>query len=146
MKKVIEGRLYDTEKAENLGCTEPSGHNKNDFTYFCETLYRTKSGAYFLHGEGHGNSRYGVWHGNSGGWGEKIMQMSPQAARTWAEENLSGDDYIAAFGEPEEAGDSRVALNLTVSAEFKNKLLELRENTGKSMSKLVEEFFKVEEL
>jgi hypothetical protein len=142
MKKVINGRVYSTETAKKLGSVEPNGYNPRDFTYFCETLYQTKSGAYFLHGEGHANSRYGIWQGNTGSWGEKIMPMSPDDAREWAKTNLDGDEYTAIFGEPEEASDSRVPLNLTVSAELKTRLMRLREDTGKSISQIVEECFK----
>lgn len=141
MKKVINGALYNTDTAQVLGCVEPNGSNTRDFSYFCETLYRTKSGKYFLHGEGHGNSRYGVWHGNDGGWGEKIMPMTLEEAMEWAERNLSGEEYIKIFGEPEEASGNKVPLNLSVSAEFKSLLTKLREETGKSISQIIEDKF-----
>jgi len=141
MKKVINGSLYNTETALELGYVEPAGYKRNDFSYFRETLYRTKSGKYFLHGEGHGNSRYGEWHGNTGGWGEQIRPYTPEEARQWAEENLSAKEYIEAFGEPEEASDIKVPLNISVSAEFKNLLITLREKTGKSISQIIEEKF-----
>jgi len=54
MKKIIKGSLYNTDTAKFLGCIEPAGQNTNDLNFFRETLYRTKSGKYFLHGEGHG--------------------------------------------------------------------------------------------
>lgn len=141
MKKVIEGALYNTDTAQELGSVEPAGYDYNNFNYFKETLYRTKSGKYFLHGEGHGNSRYGEWHGNTGGWGEQIRPYSPEDARTWAEENLSGEEYIVAFGEPEEALDTKSPLNISVSAEFKAMLVKIREETGKSISQIIEDKF-----
>ena len=141
MKKVINGSLYNTETALELGYVEPAGYNRNDFSYFRETLYRTKSGKYFLHGEGHGNSRYGEWRGNTGGWGEQIRPYTPEEARQWAEDNLTADEYSKAFGEPEEASDTKVPLNLSVSAEFKSLLMRLREETGKSISQIIEERF-----
>jgi hypothetical protein len=141
MKKVINGSLYNTETAQSLGCVEPAGYNSSDFNYFKETLYRTKSGKYFLHGEGHGNSRYGEWRGNTGGWGEQIRPYTPEEARQWAGENLSAKEYIEAFGEPEEASDIKVPLNISVSAEFKSLLISLREETGKSISQIIEEKF-----
>lgn len=141
MKKVIEGKLYNTETAQELGYVEPAGYNSSDFNYFRETLYRTKSGKYFLHGEGHGNSRYGEWHGNSGGWGEQIRPYTPVEAREWAEEHLDAEEYAKAFGEPEEASDSKVVLNISVSAEFKAMLIKTREETGKSISQIIEDKF-----
>lgn len=141
MKKVIEGALYNTDTAKELGCVEPAGYNSSDFDYFCETLYRTKSGKYFLHGEGHGNSRYGEWHGNSVGWGEQIRPYTPGEAREWAEKNLTAGEYSIAFGEPEEASDSKAILNISISQELKTRLIKMREETGKSISQIIEERF-----
>jgi len=141
MKKVIDGALYNTDTAQELGYVEPAGYNSSDFNYFKETLYRTKSGKYFLHGEGHGNSRYGEWHGNTGGWGEQIRPYTPEEARKWAEENLEADEYAQIFGEPEEASDTKTPLNISVSAELKAKLIKMREDTGKSISQIIEDKF-----
>lgn len=142
MKKVIEGSLYNTETARELGSIEPAGYNHNDFTYFKETLYLTKSGKYFLHGQGGGNSRYGEWVGNTGGWGEQIRPYSLREAKDWAEDNLDGDNYIEIFGNPEENDETKVTLNLSVSSEFKNKMNQLKQATGKSISELIEEEMK----
>jgi hypothetical protein len=141
MKKVIAGALYNTDTAQELGYVEPAGSNRSDFNYFCETLYRTKSGKYFLHGKGHGNSRYGEWHGNTGGWGEQIRPYTPEEAREWAEENLTADEYSAVFGEPEEASDTKEILNISISAELKSRLIKMREDTGKSISQIIEDKF-----
>ena len=70
--------------------------------------------------------------------------MSPQGARAWAEEHLDADKYAEIFGEPEEASDERVALNLTISATTKAKLEKMREDTGKSMSQIVEDMILAE--
>lgn len=141
MKKVINGALYNTETAQELGNIEPAGYNRSDFSYFCETLYRTKSGKYFLHGEGHGNSRYGEWHGNTGGWGEQIRPYTPEEARAWAEKHLTAEEYAGAFGEPEEASDTKTILNISISAELKAKLIRMREETGMSISQIIEDKF-----
>jgi hypothetical protein len=67
--------------------------------------------------------------------------MSPQAARDWAEEKLEADEYIALFGEPEEAADGRETLNVTVPAGVKRKLEKMREDTGKSISQIITDAF-----
>jgi hypothetical protein len=141
MKKIINGSLYNTETAKCIGAWEPNGYDQQDFNYLRERLYKTRAGKYFLHGEGHGNSRYGEWHGNTGGWGEQIRPYTPQEARQWAEEHLNADDYAAEFGEPAEASDGRVTLNLTVPPEIKARLEKLKSETGKSISQLVTEKF-----
>ena len=51
MKQIINGKKYDTETAERLAC-EDAGLPVNDFAYWCEELYRKKTGEFFLHGEG----------------------------------------------------------------------------------------------
>ena len=113
MKKVINGSLYNTDTARFLA----SWDNKlqiTDFAYCAEDLYRTKAGKYFLHCHGGPNSRYGVWHGNSGGWGEEIVPLSPIQAQEWAEQHLSGEEYTRIFGDVEEAADDREVLNISV--------------------------------
>ena len=39
---------------------------------------------------------------NSYGYGKNITPLSAKEARQWAEENLSYNDYVKEFGEPEE--------------------------------------------
>jgi hypothetical protein len=52
MKKVIDGRIYDTKTATRI-CTLPCDtYNRNDFGWHNTTLYRSPKGAYFLAGEG----------------------------------------------------------------------------------------------
>ena len=117
MKKVIRGRVYDTETAQEIGSTCGGGENSRDFHYWEETLYKKKTGEYFLHCFGGAMSQYGVWHGNSGGSGEHIKPLSYEEAKDWAEEALDGDDYIAEFGDPEENGDKAlISFSLTKGA------------------------------
>ena len=139
MKKVIEGKLYNTDTAKLIG---EWSNDESGLNYLMESLYLTKSGAYFLHGEGGPNTRYSVSIGNSS-WsgGEKIQPMSPLSAREWAEKYLTVSEYEKAFGEPEEASDGKVILNISVSAEFKTMLVKMREDTGKSISQIIEDKF-----
>ena len=51
MKKIINGRLYNTESAKKVGYYN-NGRIYNDFSFFEETLYRKRTGEFFLHGEG----------------------------------------------------------------------------------------------
>jgi len=135
MKKVIKNAVYDTETATLLGEFR-SKLPINDFAYFYEQLFRTKSGKYFLYGEGGGNSRYGEWHGNSGGPGEKIMPMSYDEATEWAQKNLSGDEYIELFGDPED--NEKVQTIVVLSKAARNKLDKMRADSGKSLSTIIE--------
>lgn len=46
MKKIINGKMYNTETAEFIDSYE-SGYPK-DFAYVYEALYRKKTGEFFL--------------------------------------------------------------------------------------------------
>lgn len=102
MKKIINGKMYDTKIAEELASR---CENCRSFSYVSEGLYRTKKGAYFLAGEGGPCSRYGVpdEDGTGADGGQDIIPISEEAARQWMETHADVDAYVAAFGEPEEA-------------------------------------------
>lgn len=134
MKKVIKGRVYCTDTAKELGWWSNTS-NRRDFAWACETLYKTKSGQYFLHCEGGPMSRYGWQFGNEGGYGEKIEVLSIDQAKTWAEEKLSGDEYEEIFGVIEEDEGERVTVS--VDANVKQRLDELQSKTGKSLSDVI---------
>lgn len=140
MKKVIDGALYSTETAKEIGFWS-NDLSSRDFGWCRETLHRTKSGKHFIHGEGGARSRYAQRYGDMWGNGESIVPLSHAEAMTWAEENLTADEYAAEFGEPEEAADDRVALNITVPPGVKRKLESMRSESGKSISQIITETF-----
>lgn len=51
MKRYINGKVYDTSTAQEIGSYANAG-NWRDFSHYEETLYRKRTGEYFLHGEG----------------------------------------------------------------------------------------------
>lgn len=132
MKKVIKGAVCDTETATKLGSCD---HDIIDHLHWwSETLYQTKSGRYFIHGEGGPASPYSIADGD-GHWksGEQINVISREAAEEWAEEHLSGDDYEAAFGVPDEVPRITVAL----TPENRKKLDEIRDASGAKLVEIV---------
>lgn len=115
MKKIINGKVYDTDTAKELG-SWANGGTWRDFTHMEETLYRKKTGEFFLHGEGGPMSRYAEAQGqNSWSGGSRIMPMTFTEARKWAEEHLDGDEYEAIFGTVTE-DESRVQVCYSLSA------------------------------
>jgi hypothetical protein len=96
VKKIIDGKRYDTSTAEEIGCKE-NGYRPNDFNYECETLYRTKTGSYFLHGEGHAKSDYATVRGNERSWGQAIIPLSEAQAFEWASRNLKPEYFEQVF-------------------------------------------------
>ena len=87
MKKIIEGKKYNTETAERIGQCD-NNLARNDFDFEAETLYKSKSGQHFLHHEGGANS----------GYNEYITLMSIENAKIWAENAIDVDDYELVFG------------------------------------------------
>lgn len=132
MKKVIKGAVCDTETATKLGTCDHDITNR--LCWWSETLYRTKSGKYFIHGEGGPGSRYAKAE-DDGHWksGEQIDVVSREAAEGWAEEHLDGDGYIAAFGVPDEVPRITVAL----ASENRAKLEGIRAKTGRTFVEII---------
>ena len=56
MKKIINGKLYDTSTAHLVGEWDNQLYGNPD--YAAESLYRKRTGEFFLHGEGGARSRY----------------------------------------------------------------------------------------
>lgn len=137
MRKIINGKKYDTETAKEIG-SRFSGESRQDFSYVEETLYRKRTGEFFLYGSGGPASRYAVRTGqNSWSGGSKIIPLSTQEARHWAEQYLTPDDFEAVFGAVTEGYNcidiwasptlSRIITNAAVAIllEDGDKLLEL---------------------
>ena len=101
MKKIINGKKYDTETSTRCG-----GYKYGlvgDFNHEEETLYRKKNGEFFLHGEGGACTKYAkCCEPNSFTGGENIIPMTEEDAKKWGETYLNYDEYVGIFGEPEE--------------------------------------------
>ena len=99
MKKVINGKMYNTDTASELAMHSSPG-SWRDFSHWEETLYRKKTGEFFLYGEGGPMTRYAEETGtNAWTGGERIMPLTYADAQNWAEKYLDGDDYESIFGE-----------------------------------------------
>jgi len=100
MKTIIDGKRYDTDTAAEID----SWSNRcsyGDFNSCSETLYKTKSGAFFLHGKGGALSKYA--ESLAGGRfrcdGAKIVPMSRTDAMAWCEEHDKVDAIELEFAE-----------------------------------------------
>lgn len=106
MNKIINGKRYNTETAKALASYSYS--NRMDFHFFEETLYQKSTGEFFLYGIGGAASKYArsieqnTWSG-----GEKIMPLTVENAKAWAEKNLDGDEYELIFGTVDESGEKK---------------------------------------
>ena len=133
MKKIINGKLYDTETAKLLGSDSYPG-GPRDFHYWCEELYQKRTGEFFLYGEGGPMSRYAQSCGqNEWSGGEKIIPLNYKAAAEWAEEHLDADDYQKIFGEISEDGDD-VLISISLPAKTNAKLRRMAAEAGISLT------------
>lgn len=101
MRKVINGRMYNTETAKEV-YEHDNGFPQNDFRWCAVTLYKKKTGEFFLYGRGGAASPYCEYYGDSRGSGERIDPITEEQARDWLEEYGDADAYETAFGEVEE--------------------------------------------
>lgn len=113
MKKIIKGRLYDTATARMLGL-DCGG---DGFRAWKEELYQKRTGEFFLYGEGGPMTQYAHYVDGNNAWsnGEKIIPLTFETARQWAEEHLGADEYGEIFGMPSEDAEP-VALNIQIDA------------------------------
>ena len=136
MKKIINGRLYDTETAKDVGCDYHG--SPRDFSYWSEHLYQKRTGEFFLHGEGGPNSRYSRSLGpNEWCGGEKIIPLTYDAAREWAEKHMDADDYQDLFGDVPEADGDDVLISVKLPAGTDAKLRRLAAQQGTSLTAVI---------
>ena len=137
MKKIIKGKVYDTETATELA-SYSNGGTWRDFSHFEETLYRKRNGEFFLHGEGGPMTRYAEAQGqNSCSGGARFMPLTYQEAQEWAEKHLDGDGYEEIFG-PVVEDESRKTITLSLSGTAIETLRRRASEEGVSLSELVE--------
>lgn len=134
MKKIVNKRKYNTDTAREVGRWEPD-HAKSDFAWYEETLYRKKTGEYFLHGEGYAASPYRRRSGGMWAAGEDIVPLGAEEAREWAESHLTVDEYEAEWGEP---GDEEVLISARISLAAKRALEAEARRTGEQQQEIID--------
>ena len=142
MKKIIAGKLYDTETAHECGSYSNTSDYR-DWHHEVETLYRKRTGEYFLHGAGGPMSRYAKSCGdNHWSGGEAIIPLSLTKAREWAEEHLDADDYEAIFGLPDEDDGDRQTLVVQLPAALVARIRQGAASDGESLTAHVEKLLR----
>lgn len=139
MLKIIKGRKYDTVTATKI-CSYDNGLPESDFDALCEQLYIKRTGEFFLYGYGGARTAYAEADGNMWTSGERIVPLSENDAKAFAEEHASPEVYEQYFGEVSE--DDTYRTTITLSAGAKKKLqslaLERRENISQVIERLIE--------
>ena len=128
--------MYDTETAKFLGSCEYG--RPGDFNhYYREELYRTKSGKYFVYGEGGARTRYAGRSGDLWTDGEMIDPVTEDVAKLWAEKELTGDEYEAAFGDVVEVEEDTTQISATIKTELKEKFDAKKKERGMTTVELL---------
>ena len=145
MKKIINGKRYDTETAEYIGSTS-WGDGPRDFNYWSEELYRKRTGEFFLHGEGGANSKYREEISmNSWSGGARIIPLTDEEAREWAEEYLDSEAYEKLFTVTEEEDTGKKIQSFSISGDVIAKLTRLSRAHGMSRSQIIEDLVRAAE-
>lgn len=133
MIKTISGARYDTSTAKKIsGIVRGSGPDE-----IRETLYRKKTGEYFLYGEGGPHTRYATPQGaNAWKSGALIRPLSLSEAKEWAKENIP-EEFEEIFGVSE---SERTNLNIRISKAAHEKLKNMSAESGKSMGTIIESY------
>lgn len=100
MRKIINDKMYNTDTAKTIASY--SVNSVGDFGYLEETLYKKKTGEFFLYGYGGAYTKYAHVEGNNRGSSETIKPLSEKEAKEWLADNDFVDAYIKLFGEVDE--------------------------------------------
>lgn len=138
MKRIINGRKYDTDTARYVGMWD-NGEEYGELGYERSELYRKRNGEYFVMFEGGANTRYARQDGLNG-WtgGSAIQPMEFEDAREWAERHLKVDEYEAEFGEAPEGDDDLVAVTFRITEGARSILQREASRTWETQSAIIE--------
>lgn len=102
MRKKINRKTYDTDAAQAVAFFN-NQHPRNSIYYFCEMLYVTENGEYFLHGKGGAMTHYAKqYSGRCNSSGEAIIPMTEDQAKAWTKRTGDKYTYACVFGDTAE--------------------------------------------
>ena len=99
MQRVIDRKLYDTERAELIARHAPNT-DRGDFNYLIESLYKNSEGEYFLYCEGGAATEYAEPCDGGLTAGEEVKLLDTEAALDWCEERaIDGETVVDEFSD-----------------------------------------------
>jgi len=121
MKQIVDGRLYNTDTAKELGFYKVTQY---DLSIYSGWLYITAAGKYFIYEYVQESATLDtIKH-------RLLVPLTPIEARVWAEQKLSVEDYTLAFGEPEEASEDSRLLIVSLPNQIMDRLDGICSRTG----------------
>lgn len=114
MKKIINGKVYDTEKAQLVAEAHHDSIKDADGKSLKQWLFRKKTGELFVQVEGSALELQNIFQSgyrpNAG-----IYPLTYEQAQRWAERELTAEQWESIFGDPED-DDTQVSVNLSMTA------------------------------
>jgi hypothetical protein len=104
MRTIYEGKAYDTETAERIAEFRSPPEEAEEISYV-QALYRTKKGAWFLHGIGGSGTTYARNTGGQFVAGEMLEPLMWYEAKAWA--IAHAPEVYAAYFLPDEPAPAR---------------------------------------
>ena len=134
MKKIINGKVYDTSKAKLIA----EAHHPDCIEYATgkglqQWLYQKKNGEFFVHADGAAIELQNVLPSGEYRPGKSIYPLTYEQAQRWAERELSADQWESIFGDPED-DDTQVSVNLSMTAKEANTLKQDAAKAGMTVS------------
>jgi hypothetical protein len=138
MKKMINGKRYDTNAAKKIA--EWTSPTKDTASKYTETLYRKRTGEFFLHGWGNEKSPYGQnVTMNAKEPGEKIIPMNKDEAWKWAIAHADIEEFAKHFED-----DGKVTTSIMLSRDAAELLAVLADSYGMTKSRIIEDLIRGE--
>jgi hypothetical protein len=101
MKKIIKGKIYDTEDARLVAETGSVGVSKHEFSWGSERLYCTGDGEWFLYREGGPLAPFVTDKDEDEMSGEAWKVLLRDEAMRWLREHGCAHELRAHFGDDE---------------------------------------------
>lgn len=132
MKKVINGKVYNTEKAKLIAEAHHDNIKDADGKSLKQWMYQKKTGEYFIYAIGAAIELQNIFqHGYKPNAG--IYPLTYEQAQRWAEKELTAEHWEEIFGDPED-DDTQVSLNLSMTAKVANMLKQDAAKAGMTVS------------
>ena len=98
MQWTVDGKEYDTDTAEYVGRYKNTPYH-NDTNFYEETLYRKKTGEFFLYGQGNSASKYAyISPGGRRSFAQRIVPLTDEKAKEWMQQHGNGEKCAVLFG------------------------------------------------
>lgn len=130
--KTFDGKKYDVVTSEKIG-SYTTGKGEN---WLEETLYRKRSGEYYLMGSGGDDT---CWRGTDG-----VQPLCRAWAESWVLECLGKDAYDRIFARPAEPKEKQ-RITVELPADAYARLTELSESAGVSKTRVIEKLLQESE-